>query len=218
MLKVFLGYDPRQPIAFQVCAHSVWERASEPIEITRLDLRNLLITKRGLTEFTYSRFLVPYLCGYVGWALFLDSDILVRGDVTELPKGDAALYFVLDEARRFEWPSVMWMNCAKLRCLTTELIERDKMYDMAWIHEHGIETGRLSKDWNHLVGYDAPNPDAKIVHFTKGIPVWPETKDCEFSKEWWACCQRANSSVSFDELMGRSVHVATMSKERVING
>lgn len=213
-IKVFIGFDPRQPVAFQVCAQSIWENVSCPLSVTRLDLRNLPIRKRGLTEFTFSRFLAPYLSGYEGWALFLDSDILVRGDVAELPESDAALSFVLDEQRKFEWSSVMWMNCAKLQMLTPEFVERENMYNRQWTEIGGVTL--LPKDWNHLVGYDPPNPNAKIVHFTQGIPIWPETKHCEFSKEWWDCCNRANSSVSFQELMGRSVHVPYMKEKMVL--
>ena len=68
MLNVFIGYDQRQPVAFQVAAHSIWKHASYPVAITRLQLNQLPIKKTGLTEFTYSRFLVPYLCQFQGTA------------------------------------------------------------------------------------------------------------------------------------------------------
>lgn len=210
-MRVFIGYDPRQPVAFQVCAQSVWEHASKPVSITRLDLRTLPITRRGLTEFTYSRFLVPYLCGFEGTALFLDSDILVRHDVTIL-ENNLWLKDVPVMLRRgpqkFEWASVMYFDNSQLKHLTPEFIENaeNKMYDWSWCPN----TNDLGKDWNHLVGYDEPNSDPVIVHFTQGIPIWQETKNCEFSKEWWATCNRCNSSVSFNELMGRSVHVPHM--------
>ena len=71
-----------------------------------------------------------------------------------------------------------------------------------WAHT----VGELPKDWNHLVGYDAPNPDAKLVHFTQGLPIWPETQHCEYADEWHAAMKDSQSSVSFDALMGRSVH------------
>ena len=210
MINVAVGFDQRQSVAFQVCAQSVWEKASLPVNIARLNLDVLPLTKRGLTQFTYSRFLTPYLFDYKGWALFLDSDILARGDIAELPKGDADLYFVLDERRRFEWPSVMWMNCEKLKCLTPDLITREKMFDQKWIIDNQIRVEYLGKSWNHLVGYDAMNPNAKIVHFTQGIPIWPQTEKCDFAQEWWDCWKRMNSSVSFNELMGPSVHIPYM--------
>lgn len=202
-MRCFIGYDPRQPVAWQVAAHSVYEHASKPVSITRLDLRTLPITRRGLTEFTYSRFLVPYLSGFEGYSLFLDSDVLVRGDVTTM-EPTHAVHIVKGE-RRFEWASVMLFDNAKLKHLTPEYVQNpaNKMYDWQWTDD----IGELQSDLNHLVGYDAPNPDAKIVHFTMGIPIWEETRNSEFAREWWATYQRANSSVSFQDLMGRSVHI-----------
>ena len=205
-LKVFIGYDERQPIAFQVCAHSVWERASKPVEVIRLELSKLPIRRHGLTSFTYSRFLVPYLSGYTGTSLFLDSDILVRCDVTAL-EPQASVHIVKGE-RKFEWASVMLFDNEKFKHLTPAFIENpaNVLYDWKW----ATDIGELPKEYNHLVGYDAENPDAKIVHFTQGIPVWFETVGCEFAEEWKDTLKRSMSTVSFAELMGRSVHVPYM--------
>ena len=208
-MKVFIGFDPRQPVAFQVCAQSVWEHASSPVDIIRLDLRTLPITRRGLTEFTYSRFLVPYLSGFTGHSLFLDSDILVRSDVTKML--DAALdasnrmVCISMNKLKFEWASVMLFNNALCKHLTPDFIDNpaNRMYDWQWCPA----PGELTPEWNHLVGYDKPNPDAKIVHYTRGIPVWKETIGCEFAKEWRDTWERMNSTVTYQELMGRSVHV-----------
>lgn len=214
-LRIFIGFDPRQPVAFQVCAHSIWEHASKPVSITRLDLRTLPIKRRGLTSFTYSRFLVPYLSNFEGYSLFLDSDILMRHDpyrfeivASQHPAID--FMYVEDRTRLFERPSMMFFKNSSFTHLTPEFVEREKMFDFAWLEGKGA--WKLDKDWNHLVGYDAPNPDAKVVHYTMGVPVWEETKNCEFAKEWWETFQRMNSTVSFNELMGRSVHVLHLEK------
>ncbi len=84
-LRVFIGFDKRQPVAFQVAAHSVWKN-TDRVSIERLTLEGIPGFKRtGLTEFTYSRFLVPWLCGFRGHAIFADaSDMLMLGDVAEL--------------------------------------------------------------------------------------------------------------------------------------
>lgn len=211
MIHLFIGYDPRQPIAFQVAAHSVWKHAKSPVAITRLDLSQLPIERRGLTEFTYSRFLVPYLSGFDGVSIFLDSDVLVRGDVAEL-LAYPLMYpdvpvFVVKGSRQFEWPSVMVFSNACCQRLTPSFVASDKNpLNLSW----ATSVGELPKDWNHLVGYDKPNPRAKLVHFTMGIPIWGQTRDCEFADEWWRTYSDMGSSVSFDELMGRSVHVQHM--------
>lgn len=219
MLKVFIGYDPRQHVAFQTLAHSIWMHASQPVEIIRLQLSHLApFTRRGLTEFTYSRFLVPYLCGYQGQAIFLDSDILCRSDIHELASianEQAVQVSIVPHTRKFERPSVMVFHNSSCKILTPEYVGNEAMNPLmlTW----AAFVGELPKEWNHLVGYDAPNPDAKLVHFTQGIPCWQETEGCEFASEWQQALMNSVSSVSFDELMGKSVHVDSV-KERLERG
>ena len=206
-LRVYIGFDPRQPVAFQVAAHSVWKHASVPVEITRLQLNQLPIKRVGLTSFTFSRFLVPWLSDYDGTSIFLDSDILCRYDLSDLLAYPLAYpeasVFVVDHARKFERPSVMVFNNALCKTLTPEYVETAPLFDFAW----ASKIGTLPKEWNHLVGYDAPNPLAHVVHFTMGIPCWPETIGSEFAQDWLAMFKEQAGSVSFEALMGPSVHV-----------
>ena len=208
-IQVYIGYDDRQPIASQVLTHSIWRTASKPISVTRLVLSQLPITRRGLTEFTFSRFLVPYLSDFEGYSVFLDADMLCRADMAELLIYPLAFptvpVFVVMHEKLFERPSVMVFNNALCKALTPEYVDNkdNNLYSLKWADS----VGALPKEWNHLVGYDASNPNAKIVHFTQGIPCWPETEDCEFSEEWSAAYDNSRSSVSFEDLMGRSVHV-----------
>lgn len=206
MLRVFIGYDHRQPVAFQVAAHSIWTHASHPVSITRLQLNQLPLAKRGLTEFTYSRFLVPYLCQYEGTAVFVDSDFLCRTDINHLFAYHLAYpehaVFVSKNAKRFEWPSLMVFNNRLCKELTPAYVEANPCFDFAW----ASSIGDLPAEWNHLVGYDAPNQEAGMVHFTQGVPCWPETKDCEFSAEWAQAAKETISSTDFKTLMGNSVH------------
>lgn len=210
-LRVFIGYDPRQPVAAQVLAHSIWKHASVPVNITRLQLNQLPITRRGLTEFTYSRFLVPWLSGYDGTSIFLDSDILCRYDLADLlayplAYPETSVFVVNHEARKFERASVMVFNNALCITLTPEYIQDEThlMFDFKWTN---TLQAILPKEWNHLVGYDAPNPLSHLVHFTQGIPVWDETRGCEFAEEWIKAFRESHSTVSFNALMGPSVHV-----------
>ena len=173
-MNVFIGFDPRQPVAFNVCAQSIWDHASQPVNITRLDLRTLPIKRRGLTEFTYSRFLVPYLSGFEGHSLFLDSDILVRGDVCDIDNitFDASVAIVKGHLR-FEWASVMLFNNEKCRCFTPDYVNRAAALDLhrlTWLERVGLEIGSLPLEWNWLVGEYEPNPNAKVLHYTLGGP------------------------------------------------
>jgi len=206
-MQVFIGLDPRQPIAVSVLAMSIWRRASKPVSITPLILNQLPITRKGLTEFTFSRYLVPWLCGFEGRALFLDADMVVTGDVCELDQyqDPNVSVGVVKGQKRFEWPSLMYFNCDRCTLLTPDWIENpnNNPFTLEWATD-GI--GSLPAEWNHCVGYDLPREDAKLLHFTMGLPIWPETSKSEKAEVWFQEHRVTNASVSYEELMGNSVH------------
>ena len=205
ILRVFIGSDPRQSVAVQVLAHSIWKKASKPVSITPLVLGQLPLKRVGLTEFTYTRYLPPYLCNYHGHAIFLDADMLVMGDIYELADlaDKQCGVSVVKNKMRFEWPSLMVFNNHLCKRLTPELIELGQPQSLDW-SDGGI--GDLPKEWNHCVGYDEPNPKTKLAHYTQGIPCFPETQDCEFSEEWVNEARASMSTVTWPEIMGTSVH------------
>ena len=208
-LRIFIGMDRRQPIAYNVLQQSIHRHASKAVQVQPLLLPQLekhfgRKLRTGLTDFSYTRYLVPALCDYEGWALFMDADMLVRADINELLDytGDDLALKVVKNEQRFEWPSLMLFNNAKCKQLTPDYIDSANPYKLNWADT----IGDLPPEWNHCVGYDKKNPNAKLVHFTMGIPCWPETKGCEFSDEWHQELRLMNSSVSFQELMGKSRH------------
>lgn len=214
MLRIFIGYDHRQPVNYTVLQQSIIEAATKPVAITPLVLPSLPLKRQGLTPFTFSRFLVPYLCGFEGPALFLDVDELVLGDVAELFAMADEQYAVqvvkhttaaLEPGTKlkFEWASVMLFNCghpdnAKM---TPDFIETaQNLHTISWTDA----VGDLPAEWNHLVGYDTPKA-AKLVHYTQGTPAYPEAR-LEYVKEWDAVARKAYSSKPWSDLMGTSVH------------
>lgn len=201
-MRVFIGVDPRQPVAFNVLQWSIIRRASKPVQIIPLVLPQLPITRRGLTDFTFSRYLPPFLCGFKGKSVFMDADMLVLGDVHELAGYDAAVS-VVKGPHKFEWPSLMVFNNEKCTTLTPDWIndEANQPQTLSW----ASEIGELPPEWNHCVGYDEPKP-AKLVHYTQGIPFFPEMRGTEYAAEWWAEHESMHFSVSWLELMGKSVH------------
>ncbi len=213
MLRVFIGYDPRQPISYNVLQQSIFTRASKPVSITPLVIEQLPIERMGLTPFTYTRFLVPYLCKYAGWALFLDIDILLQDDIAKLfaLADDKYAVMVSKNNIRFEWASVMLFNCEKCHILTPEFIDNpsnDGLHGIQWANQE--EIGDLPREWNHLVGYDKPRNDAKLIHYTQGVPCFPETQMSEHREAWIQEFDRVRSATSWDDLMGSSVHAATL--------
>lgn len=210
--RIFIGYDKRIPLAYNVLQHSIVRHASGPVAITPLVLDTLANFNRvGLTEFTYSRYLVPWLCGYEGEALFLDSDMLLLADVYKLFEYAQTKkpVYVVKSREQFEWPSVMLFNCDKCTKLNPEYVKNEKPQTFEWADS----IGELDPKWNHLVGYNEPDPNAKLVHYTMGIPEFPECREHEHSGSWRAEKAQVNKMPSWIELMGTSVH-----RQRVLSG
>jgi len=96
----------------------------------------------------------------------------------------------------------MYFNNALCKALTLPLIETGNPQAFEW----ASSVGELPSEWNHLVNYDTPRRDAKLVHFTQGLPCFKETAGCEYHKEWLYEQKLCNSTVPWSVLMGVSVH------------
>lgn len=212
-IRVFIGFDSREAVAFDVLSHSIQGRATQPVSITPVKLEQLKgIFRRERnplqsTEFSFSRFLTPYLCDYRGWAIFMDCDMLVLDDIAALwklcderyavqvvkhvhvPKEEVKfLNAVQTKYEKKNWSSVMLLNCARCTALTPDYVNNAsglELHQFKWLDgDHLI--GDLPHRWNHLVGFDPPRADAGIVHFTTGGPYFDEYRDCEHASEWFA--------------------------------
>lgn len=223
-LPIYIGWDHRQPIAYNVLQHSILRRSSQPVSICPLVLGTLPLDRVGLTPFTFSRYLVPWLQGFEGWALFMDADILVLEDIAELfaLADDQYAVMLSRNARQFEWASVMLFNCSHPanRKLTSEWVadKGSNPFKFGWLPD-GTESGLiggLPGEWNHLVGYDEPRNDAKAVHYTMGIPPFEETNMCEYAQAWGEEHQSMNGAVPWIQLMGNSVHATHLPDGRVL--
>jgi len=206
MLKIFIGYDERQPVSYNVLHASIMRYASQPVAITPLVLSTLPMKRRGLTPFTYSRFICPFLSNYEGVSIFLDADIMLRDDIHKLkdlvdPFCDVS---VAKSKMKFEWSSVMVFNNAKCKHLTPQRIDdvSENPLGLGWAND----IGSIPLEWNHLVGYYETNPNAKLVHFTQGVPAWKETWDCEHAGEWRSFMMNLVHAQSWNDILGSSVH------------
>lgn len=218
MHKIFIGYDERQPLSFTVLSQSIIAQTSEPVAIIPLKLDTLPIKRKGLTPFTFSRFLVPYLCDFRGTALFLDVDITLNADIAQLFKLADPQYAVQvsKNEHEFEWASVMLFNCEHPAnaILTPETVEtHNDMHRIGWCKPE--EVGDLPREWNQLVGYDKPNENAKLVHYTQGVPAYPETIECEHSELWHQWHQYSNNTQPWEALMGSSIHAVQVNNKKL---
>jgi hypothetical protein len=220
-LRVFIGMDERQPVAYTMAQTSFMRNSSRPVAITALRLSQLPLTRRGLTDFTYARYLVPWLCNYEGHALFVDGDVLCLGDVAELPWDAPEAVSIVPHTTvqkngetvsvQFERPSVMLFNCAACKRLTPEYIQSGKPQTLEW----APSIGELPKPWNYLVGYNTGG-DAKLAHFTMGLPCFDETAKDEFAADWAEIAAYAGKTCTWEELMGDSVHAKWKQKPAVL--
>ena len=210
---MFIGFDFRETVAFHVLSHSVLARSSSPVAITPLcldHLKDVFTRPRDplqSTDFSFTRFLVPDLCNYEGWAIFTDCDMLVLDDIAKLwalrderyaiqvvkhehvPSEDTKfLNAVQTKYQKKNWSSVMLFNNSKCKALTADYVNRAtglELHQFKWLENDDL-IGEIPHQWNHLVGYDAPRPDASLVHYTIGGPYFKEYADCEYSTEWFA--------------------------------
>ncbi len=216
MLRIFIGFDKDEKVAYHVLSHSILKRSSIPVSITPLNrdcLRGFFFRARGeldSTDFSITRFLVPFICDYEGYALFMDCDMLCRGDVAELAAYTSLMHHYNTAVRvvkhqyqpteetkflgqiqtKYEkknWSSVMLFNNTLCRNLTPEYVEKAHGLDLhqfKWVKEHQI--GNLPKTWNWLIdepGYEGC--EAKLLHFTKGTPCFKEYQNCTGSDLWY---------------------------------
>jgi lipopolysaccharide biosynthesis glycosyltransferase len=209
-IPIFIGYDPREAIAFHTCVNSIVRHASQPVSIVPLALNNFgdytETHTDGSNQFIYSRFLVPHLMDYQGQAIFMDGDMIVRGDIAELwamrdlgkdvqvVKHDYKTRMPVkylgsknEDYPRKNWSSVMIFNCNNFptKKLTPEYIQKSTgshLHRFEWTTDDRV--GELPPEWNWLPDEYGANPDAKLLHYTLGTPCFHEFATTTMADEW----------------------------------
>ena len=216
-LRVFVGYDPREDIAYQVCKHSILKR-NKNVEVKPLIQKELReqgyydrpIDKLASTEFTFTRFLVPELCNFNGWAVFMDCDMILQTDIAELFSQADDKYAVMcvkhdytpKEGTKMDgkaqtvyprknWSSVVLFNCShpSNQSLNVELINDPEttgkyLHRFSWLKDE--EIGELKPEWNWLAGWYKEPTDGKpkLIHYTEGGPWFENYRECDYHAEW----------------------------------
>ena len=215
-INFFIGYDPKEDIAYRICKYSLLKRASTTVKVFSLKLDELIAKKLytrtvdplASTQFTYSRFLVPKLMNYTGWAVFCDCDFIFLDDVNNLIKNlddSKAVYCVqhdytpkekhkMDGQKqtiypRKNWSSFIVYNCShpSTKNLTVETVNSENgayLHQFKWCKNE--EIGKLDERWNWLEGWTSNHNHNKpfAVHYTRGGPWFSEWQDVEYAKEW----------------------------------
>ncbi len=210
MINVFIGYDAREAIAYHACSNSLIRHSTDTLAITPLALKNLSTYKEshtdGSNQFIYSRFLVPHLMNYQGWALFIDGDMIIRTDINEL-------WALRDESKavmcvhhnyktkvsqkylgsknqdypRKNWSSVVLWNCGHPanKVVTPSFIQEStgaQLHRFTWLDDGLI--GKLPIEWNWLPDEFGENSAAKLLHYTLGTPCFHEFADTPMAADW----------------------------------
>lgn len=222
MIRLFIGYDEVEAIAWHTLVQSVIEHTSVPVSITpikqtMLPMYNRERNTKQSNEFSFTRFLVPHLCNYEGWAIFMDCDMLLTTDLNELWKlrdeSKSVLVVKHDytpktrmkylgaiqyQYPRKNWSSVMLFNNDKCRKLTPEYVNEALPMDLHRLNwTNDSEIGELPIEWNHLVGEYKENPNAKNYHYTIGGPYFDEYQNVEGAGEWFSMKEKVINCKQF---------------------
>ncbi|MDX1811070.1 MAG: glycosyltransferase [Gammaproteobacteria bacterium] len=218
-IKVFIGFDKREPVAFSTLSYSIQVRASQPVSITPIMLSQLngifWRAKDPLqsTDFSFSRFLTPYLSGYKGWSIFMDCDMLMLDDIVKLwdlrneeyavqvvkhkhVPNESSKFLNMPQSRyeKKNWSSVMLFNNERCRQLTPDYVNTAsglELHQFKWLSDEGL-IGELPPAWNHLVGVQQSTGDESLLHYTLGGPYFDEYRHCEFASHWFEEKQKIN--------------------------
>jgi hypothetical protein len=213
-VRVFIGYDKNEHIAAEVCKYSIIKRSNiKHKQITYLKSEDIKEYTRPRepnqsTDFTYTRFMVPYLSGFKGYSIFCDCDFLFLDDIKEIMrrvdpkvaisvvkhptyvpnsqvKMDGIAQHIMD---RKNWASLIVFNNSNdyNTILTPEYVNTitpgRKLHTFDWLPDTQI--GSLSLDWNVLDGYyQLDNPRA--IHYSDGGPWFKNYKQTYYSNYWW---------------------------------
>lgn len=218
VVKVFIGFDEVESAAWHTLVSSIYRNSSSPvafIPIRNENFSNFFSRERDERQsntFSFSRFLVPYLMGYQGRAIYMDCDMLMRVDINELIDSakiseDIALSVVKHDyeprddikylgTKQFSYPRKNWSSLIVWNCghpsnqsVTPEFVNTaspQELHRFSWLKDEQI--GGLGLEWNWLVGeYEvSENIVVKNIHWTVGGPYFTEYRQADFSEEWYA--------------------------------
>lgn len=213
MIHLFYGFDPREEVGSHTFASSVIHHATEPVMLCPLHLPMLPMyaggQRDGTNAFIYSRFLIPYLMGYKGWAIFADgADMIVKADIAELwglRDESKAVQVVKHDYKtrhprkyvgtsmeaanadypRKNWSSLMLINCERWRKVTPDAVSNwsgAELHRFAFLADESV--GDLPAEWNWLADEYEENQGAKLLHWTAGIPAWPRYSNAPHAVDW----------------------------------
>ena len=218
LIRLVVGFDQREAVAYHVFCQSVLERTSQPVSFLPLVTGSIPSYSEkhedGSNAFIYTRFLTPYLMGYEGWAVFADGDMVCNDDIAKLwslrdpqkaiqvvkhnYRTKAAVKYLgnrNEDYPRKNWSSLVLWNCGhpKNKCLTPQFVSEQTgafLHRFQWLEDNFI--GEIPKTWNWLAIEYEPNTEASLIHYTLGTPCFPEYRETDQSMLWHATYNKLN--------------------------
>ena len=231
---VYIGYDPKEHTAYEVLKFTIERIAVENVRI--VPIKRDVLRRMGMytrtyntvngqmidtidakpfsSEFSFTRFLVPAMNMYEGWALYMDCDMYLRTDINELFEEYNTDYYPFycvkhdyapgdgykmdgrkqENYRRKNWSSLMLFNCGHElnKQLTPEVVNTQTggwLHGFEWLPDKEADIGTIHQEWNWLDNHSPKEIKAKNVHFTTGGPWFKEWKcsrdiDGMYAAEW----------------------------------
>lgn len=211
MINIFIGYDSKEKVAFNVLSYSILKNSSQPVAITPIYLPNIKgvfdreRNSLSSTEFSFSRFIIPHLMDYNGWAIFMDCDMLMVDDVSKLwnlkdekyaiqvckhdytPKNTTKfLNQVQTVYPKKNWSSLMLMNCNKCKALTQEYVNTAsglELHQFKWLDNEDL-IGEIPLEWNWLADEYEMKNEVFNIHYTEGGPYFKNYSNCDYADLW----------------------------------
>ena len=157
MIKVFVGTDSDvHGDAEKVLEYSIRKNTTEEVELTFMNPG----WKSAPTGFTTHRYMIPQLCNWEGYAIYLDVDMLVLGDLSELMSYKQEGKWVICDTGRYR-DEVAVIDCSIILPTEDELKSTEgKNLAKRTLREHYLTT--IPSAWNT----DTLSPKAKLIHYT----------------------------------------------------
>lgn len=224
VIDVYVGFDRRndgQQLAYEICEKSILQNTAAPDRVRIHQLHLGKLRDAGLywreedplaaTEFTYTRFLTPYLNKYEGRAVFCDSDFLWECDLVaeltpyfeQMERENLALMCVQHDYTpsektkmdgraqtvypRKNWSSMILFNAShpEVANLTLERVNTETpkyLHRFEWCDDRYL--GAVPHTYNYLVGVYSDQDQPKVIHYTDGGPWHYLYREAEFTDRW----------------------------------
>lgn len=210
--NIYIGYDEREHIAAEVCKFSIEQRTVDPdIHFLKIqDIPEFVRPREPFqsTDFSYTRFMIPFINNYKGFSVFCDCDFLFLNDISDLmtsidktkavsvvkhptyiPRTETKMYGIDQHImQKKNWASLIVFNNehSANKLLTPEYVNTRMpgrcIHQLEWCAPY--EIGSIPLDWNTLDDYYLlDNP--KAIHYTDGGPWFDDYKNTMYSDLWW---------------------------------